>query len=76
MDVETEPERNRRERKLSHREVALQWLAVQTQPQLCSRFNLLLTGVGHRWNATDSPRSQKSMIQEVRREPARFEFLR
>ena len=52
---------------------ALQWLAIQTQPQLCARCNLLLTEVVT--NGTlETAREIQQMITEVRAEPFCLEF--
>ena len=52
---------------------ALQWLAIQTQPQLCARCNLLLTEVVT--NGTlETAREIQQMISEVRAEPFCLEF--
>ena len=52
---------------------ALQWLAIQTQPQLCARCNLLLTEVVT--NGTlETAREIQQMISEVRADPFSLEF--
>ena len=52
----------------------LQWLAIQTQPLLCSRCNLLLTEVVT--NGTiDTAREIQSMLGEVRRNPTQLKFM-
>ena len=53
---------------------ALQWLAVQTQPQLCSRCNLLLTEVVTS-GTLQTAREIQQMIAEVRRESAYLLFF-
>ena len=54
---------------------ALQWLAIQTQPQLCARCNLLLTEVVT--NGTlETAREIQQMIAEVRSEPFSLEFFK
>ena len=54
---------------------ALQWLAIQTQPQLCARCNLLLTEVVT--NGTlETAREIQQMITEVRAEPFCLEFAK
>eukprot|EP00439_Symbiodinium_sp_Y106_P012966 s3447_g1.t3 len=83
MDVEIEPERLRQDGRLTQKEIgacrgalgALQWLAVQTQPQLCSRCNLLLTEVVTE-GTLQTAREIQTMIHEVRREPARLEYFK
>ena len=52
---------------------ALQWLAIQTQPQLCSRYNLLLTELVTQ-NDMETAREIQAMIGEVRQEPFRLHF--
>ena len=52
---------------------ALQWLAIQTQPQLCSRCNLLLTEIIVQGD-TSHAREIQGMIGEVRRHPQRLRF--
>ena len=52
---------------------ALQWLAIQTQPQLCSRCNLLLTQVVTT-GTLETAREIQAMIKEVRNEPFHLEF--
>ena len=54
---------------------ALQWLAVQTQPQLCSRCNLLLTEVVTE-GTLQTAREIQAMICEVRREHFKLEFFK
>ena len=52
---------------------AMQWLAAQTQPQICARCNLLLTEVVT--NGTlETARKIQQMIGEVRRESYNLEF--
>ena len=83
MDIDIEPERLRQEGPLQKRELearkaslgALQWLAVQTQPQLCSRCNLLLTEAVT--NGTlQTAREIQEMIAEVWRESAQLRFFK
>ena len=83
QDLEIDPDRLRQEGPLTKAETAacrgslggLQWLAVQTQPQLCSRCNLLLTEV-----VTDgtlqTAREIQAMIGEIRREHYKLEFFK
>ena len=54
---------------------ALQWLAVQTQPQLCARCNLLLTDLVTA-GSMETAREIQELICEVRREPTVLEFRR
>ena len=83
MDVEISPERLSQQGAMTKQEVgacrtalgALQWLAVQTQPQLCSRCNLLLTEL-----ITDGSlqvaKEIQAMIAEVRSEAYKLEFFK
>ena len=54
---------------------SLQWLAIQTQPQLCSRCNLLLTEILVEGTTTHA-REIQNMISEVRVQPQRLRFFR
>ena len=83
QDVDISPERLRDDGPLSRGEVAacraslgaLQWLATQSQPQLCARCNLLLTDlvtVG----TTETAREIQELIGEVRREPFKLSFVK
>ena len=54
---------------------ALQWLAVQTQPQLCSRYNLLLTEVVTKAQM-QTAREIQQMIAGVRNESYHLEFFK
>lgn len=82
-DIDIPPDRLRQDDSLSRQEIgacrtalgALQWLAIQTQPQLCARCNLLLTEVVT--NGTmEAAREIQQMIAEVRREPYHLEFFK
>ncbi|OLP80083.1 hypothetical protein AK812_SmicGene39554 [Symbiodinium microadriaticum] len=83
MDVDIKPERMACDGTMSSREVAacrtalgaLQWLAVQTQPQLCSRCNLLLTEVVTKAQL-QTAREIQQMIAEVRNESYKLEFFK
>lgn len=83
MDVALEPERWSQQGPLTKAEVAacrtalgaLQWLAIQTQPQLCARCNLLLTEVVT--NGTiEAAREIQHMVSEVRADPHNLEFFK
>ena len=54
---------------------ALQWLAVQSQPQLCSRCNLLLTDLITE-GKTSVAKEIQQMIGEVRAEPFVLKFTK
>ncbi|OLP94791.1 Copia protein [Symbiodinium microadriaticum] len=83
MDVDIKPERLACDGTMSSQEVAacrtalgaLQWLAVQTQPQLCSRCNLLLTEVVTKAQL-QTAREIQQMIAEVRNESYKLEFFK
>ena len=80
-DVEIPADRVRQEGPLRPAEVAacrtalggLQWLAIQTQPQLCARCNLLLTEVVTSGTLATA-REIQQMVSEVRQEPFSLEF--
>ena len=83
MDVSIEPERWSQQGPLTKSEIAacrtalgaLQWLAIQTQPQLCARCNLLLTEVVT--NGTiETAREIQQMVSEVRADPHCLEFFK
>ena len=77
-DIDIEAERLQQDGPLSHRDLAacraslgaLQWLAVQSQPQLCSRCNLLLTEAVAA-GTMQTAREIQAMIAEVRQETKR-----
>ena len=81
-DLDIPAERLRQEGKLTPREVAacrttlggLQWLAIQTQPLLCSRCNILLTEVTVNGTLSEA-REIQSMVGEVRRQPSHLRFF-
>ena len=82
-DVAIKPDRLHQDGPLQRDEVAacrtslgaLQWLAIQSQPQICARCNLLLTEVVT--NGTmETAREIQAMIAEVRREPFQLEFFK
>eukprot|EP00439_Symbiodinium_sp_Y106_P052071 s332_g6.t4 len=83
MDVDIKPERLTVDGTMNSGEVAscrtalgaLQWLAVQTQPQLCSRCNLLLTEVVTKAQM-QTAREIQQMIAEVRNENYHLEFFK
>ncbi|OLQ00692.1 hypothetical protein AK812_SmicGene16628 [Symbiodinium microadriaticum] len=54
---------------------ALQWVAIQTQPQICARCNLLLTDLVTR-GTLDVGREIQEVIGEVRKEPMSLRFTR
>ena len=83
MVVSIEPERWSQQGPLTKGEVAscrtalgaLQWLAIQTQPQLCARCNLLLTEVVT--NGTlETAREIQQMVSEVRADPHCLAFFK
>ena len=53
----------------------LQWLAIQTQPQLCARCNILLTELT-KHGMTDVAWELQQMIGEVRRLPTVLRFFK
>ena len=53
----------------------LQWLAIQTQPQLCARCNLLLTELT-KHGLSDVAWELQQMIGEVRRSPSVLRFFK
>ena len=53
----------------------LQWLAIQTQPLLCSRCNLLLTDLSNQ-PTRQTAREIQDMIMEVRAKPSKLIFKR
>ena len=81
MDVEIEPERLRSNEPLSKRDVeacrttlgALQWLAIQSQPQLCARCNILLTELVTNY-AMETAREIQMMVGEIRAESYKLQF--
>ena len=85
LDVDIRPERLYEDpsSKLDKREVAacrtalgsLQWLAIQTQPQICARCNLLLTEVVT-GGTLETAKEIQQMIAEVRAEPFHLEFFK
>ena len=80
-DVEIDADRLRSEQALGPKDIeacrtalgGLQWLAVQSQPQLCARCNLLLTEVVTSGTMATA-REIQQMIGEVRRECFKLEF--
>ena len=54
---------------------ALQWLAIQTQPQLCARCNLLLTEVVTS-GTIETAKEIQQMLSEVRADPYNLEFFK
>ena len=83
MDVDISPDRLRSQGELHKSEIdacrtalgSLQWLAVQSQPQLCARCNLLLTELVT--NGTlETAREIQLMISEVRQEAYTLKFRR
>ena len=82
-DVNIDPVRLRGTGPMTPAEVAscrtslggLQWLAIQSQPQLCSRCNILLTEIVTA-GTLEHAREIQQMIGEVRREPQHLEFFK
>ena len=81
-DLEISPDRLRKEHaELTSDEVqacrgslgALQWLALQTQPQLAARCNLLVSELSHKRNMQEALEIQQ-LICEVRRESYELHF--
>lgn len=82
-DVSIRPERLRQDGPLRKEEIgacraaigSLQWLAIQTQPQICARCNLLLTETTT--NGTmETAREIQALITEVRNEPFHLKFFK
>ena len=82
-DIDIEADRLQQDCPLSPRDLAacraslgaLQWLAVQSQPQLCSRCNLLLTEAVAA-GTMQTAREIQAMISEVRQESYKLAFFR
>ena len=82
MDVAIPADRLRQDGPLTVSEVnacrtalgALQWLAIQSQPLLCSRCNLLLTEVVT-GGTLETAREIQHMVCEVRRCPTQLRFF-
>ncbi|CAE7462825.1 GIP [Symbiodinium sp. CCMP2592] len=82
-DIDIEAERLQQDGPLLPRELAacrtalgaLQWLAVQSQPQLCSRCNLLLTEAVAS-GTLQTAREIQAMIAEVRQESFKLSFFK
>ncbi|CAE7329699.1 GIP, partial [Symbiodinium microadriaticum] len=80
-DLDIEPVRLRSDESLSRKDVeacrtslgALQWLAIQSQPHICARCNLLLTDLVTRGDMATA-REIQEIIMEVRREPFSLTF--
>ena len=80
-DLDIEPEKLRTEELLSKKDVeacrtslgALQWLAIQSQPHICARCNLLLTDLVTKGDMATA-REIQEVIMEVRREPFSLTF--
>ncbi|CAE7328962.1 nosip [Symbiodinium sp. CCMP2592] len=83
QDLEVDAARLRQDGPLQPHEVAacrtalgaLQWVAVQSQPQLCSRCNLLLTEVVSA-GTLQTAREIQAMVSEIRRESFKLEFVK
>ena len=83
QDLDVDPDRLQGDGEMTKKEVdacrttlgALQWCAVQTQPQLCSRCNLLLTEVVTS-RLLQHAREIQAMVAELRRESACLEFVK
>ena len=82
-DLAIEPSRLRCDGPLTGQEVAacrgalgaLQWLAIQSQPQLCARCNILLTEIIVGGTLAHG-REIQAMIGEVRRSPQKLRFFK
>ena len=82
-DIDIEADRLQQDCPLSPRDLAacraslgaLQWLAVQSQPQLCSRCSLLLTEAVAA-GTMQTAREIQAMISEVRQESYKLAFFR
>lgn len=82
-DIDINPQRLRSDGPLTKEEAgarrpalgALQWLAIQTQPQLCARCNILLTEVVTTGTLETACEIQ-SMIAEVRAEAVKLKFFK
>ena len=83
-DVDIPPDRlNDESAKLSSAEQAicrgslgsLQWLAIQTQPQICGRCNILLSELVKHGKMSSALEIQK-LICEVRQQPAELKFFK
>ena len=82
-DLDIPPDQLRVDRPLERREVeacrtslgALQWLAIQSQPQICARCNLLLTDLVTTAMMSVA-REIQEVIMEVRREPFSLVFTK
>ena len=80
-DLDVDPERLRGDLPLDRKEVeacrtslgALQWLAIQSQPHICARCNLLLTDLVTKGDMATA-REIQEVIMEVRREPFSLVF--
>ena len=80
-DLDIEPDRLRSDMPLERRDVeacrtslgALQWLAIQSQPHICARCNLLLTDLVTKGEMSIA-REIQEVIMEVRREPFSLTF--
>ena len=83
QDVDMPPERLHQDDLLSKQEIAacraalgaLQWLAVQSQPQLAARCNLLLTELVTT-SRTQTAKEIQEMIGEVRRQSFQLQFFK
>ena len=54
---------------------SLQWLAIQTQPQLCARCNIILSELV-KYRKMSSALEIQQMIGEVRRQPSELKFFK
>ena len=83
MDLDIPAERLREDGMLNTKEVAccrtalgaLQWLAIQTQPQLTARCNLLLTEITTK-GSLEHAREIQTMIGEIRQEAFKLRFFK
>ena len=82
-DVNISPDRLRGEENLTGKDIeacrttlgALQWIAVQTQPLLCARCNLLLTELVTAGTMATA-REIQQLVSETRQEPFKLEFCK
>ena len=80
-DVDIDPDRLRSESSLSRADLeacraslgALQWVAIQSQPQVCARCNLLLTDLVT-YGTMETAREIQQVVAEVRQEPFCLHF--
>eukprot|EP00439_Symbiodinium_sp_Y106_P001694 s8914_g1.t1 len=81
QDVAIDPDRLRQDDVMTYKEMeacrtslgVLQWVAIQSQPQICARCNLLLTDLVTSGTLTTA-REIQEVVYEVRREPFKLVF--